>query len=238
MKERPIIFSAPMVRAILEGRKTQTRRVVKWRDVPNGLDLGFSGLSAREYPKGWVLESGSRLSSEWRCAPTRCPYGAPGDRLWVREAWAAGKCADGFKPSMLHPGTWLVDNGGLWFPADNARPRNPISPRGKTRPGMFMPRWASRILLEITSVRVERIQDISEADAQAEGIVSRRIGTGDARTGCRDAFGLACDDSVWASSTIQAYGALWESINGPDSWSANPWVWVVEFKIVMLEPKP
>jgi hypothetical protein len=93
-----------------------------------------------------------------------------------------------------------------------------------------MPRWASRITLRITDVRVERLQDISDADARAEGVVSRRISTGDARTGCRDAFGLACDDNAWASSAVQAYQALWEQINGPGSWDANPWVWVICFE--------
>ena len=221
MKERPIIFSAPMVRAILSGTKTQTRRL--WK-LPRGCDWYAEMGGERE---GWFVDHGA----PWWLHATecRCPYGVPGDRLWVREAFSGPHSVDGLPPSEWNPCAW---NCPIWYWADG----NPIQGDWtRPRPSIHMPRWASRILLEVTGVRVERIQDISEADAQAEGIVSRRIGTGDARTGCRDAFGLACDDSVWASSTIQAYGALWESINGPDSWSANPWVWVVEFKR-MQEP--
>lgn len=226
MPEHPILFSAPMVRAILEGRKVQTRRLVK-ASLTEALDF-MGGYAGDEHPPGVDLrfgpitgDDGKLGKPQWLacCADypeegfveTGNPYGAPGDRLWVRETWAAGKCADGLKPSMLHPGTWLVDNGGLWFPADEAEPRHPISPRGKTRPGMFMPRWASRILLEVTAVRVERLQDISVADCIAEGVP---------RGGPENPDGIECKE----------YRALWEQINGPGSWDANPWVWVVEFR--------
>ena len=241
MRERPILFSAPMVRAILGGTKTQTRRMVK-------CNIPICGVASSEdwvhcmavrmpvYPSQEEINKkieqikGSihPLISEFgHLFSVRCPYGKPGDRLWVREAFSGPHSVDGLPPSEWNPCAW---NCPIWYWADG----NPIQGDWtRPRPSIHMPRWASRILLEVTGVRVERIQDISEADAQAEGIVSRRIGTGDARTGCRDAFGLACDDSVWASSTIQAYGALWESINGPDSWSANPWVWVVEFRRVL-----
>ena len=146
-KERPIIFSGPMIRAILEGRKTQTRRIVK----PNCL---------------------SKLS----------PYGRTGDRLWVRETW--GHNPEG--PGYVYRSDGDFDmkfHGDRW------------------RPSIHMPRWASRITLEVTGVRVERLQDINEEDALAEGVE-------------------------------HAFRSLWESINGPGSWDANPWVWVVEFRRV------
>src|SRR5579872_691779 len=191
MTERPILFSAPMVRSLLAGIKTQTRRTVK-PDVAEGLDfMGGDGTEpddvgvdirwgemqyddshdsgvpqwlacCRDYPEEGFIEIGK-------------PFGAIGDRLWVRETWAAGKCADGLAPSMLHPGTWTGDNGGLWFPADGTEPRHAISPRGKTRVSIHMPRWASRIALEVTGVRVERLNDIDEQDALAEGITCREV---------------------------------------------------------------
>jgi hypothetical protein len=181
--ERPILFSAPMVRAILAGTKTQTRRVVK------GNDLSTAILAARS------------------------PYGAPGDRLWVRETWAAGACADGLPPSTLHAPTWLRDNEGLWYKANE--PADPhwknVSSRGRWRPSIHMPRWASRITLEIASVHAERLQEISEEDARAEGVAPRGSGT------------KAC----WS-----AFYLLWCEINGHASWDANPWVWALTFKRV------
>lgn len=203
IKERPILFSAPMVRAILDGRKTQTRRVVKPKDLE------------------WMdVHQGLRESDNEVC----CPYGMTGDRLWVRETWAVGKSADTFAPSVLHPGTWLNDKGGLWYPADNTAPPAPISPRGKTRVSIHMPRWASRILLEIVSVRVERLNDISEQDARAEG-----CSPGGWQPSYSNPDNSNGDDS-W--SATDAFAELWESINGASSWQANPWVWVVEFRRV------
>lgn len=206
MTDRPILFSGPMVRAILDGSKTQTRRVVKWRELNAGLNLGFSGLRAERTALGWVLESDTRDSREWRCKPTPSPYGQPCDRLWVREAWRVIDVADCFAPRQI------TAAHRIWFEAD--APHD--GPVGRYRPGMFMPRWASRITLEVTEVRVERLQDISEADAMAEG-----------------SFGWAGEQDTPARDLPEArlvYRQLWESINGPGSWDANPWVWVVEFR--------
>ncbi len=199
MKERPILMSAPMVRAILAGTKTQTRQPVRPRKCR---DLGCE-LAPHE------------LAGEVNGGDFRNALCAPGDRLWVRETF--------------------IDLGAIFlYRADACAEdeRALVAPREWWRPAIQMPRPASRITLEVTAVRVEKLHGISEADAMAEGIVSHRIGTGDARTGLRNAFGVACDESAWACDAVQAYQALWEQINGPGSWDANPWVWAVEFKRV------
>lgn len=204
MKEHPILMCAPMVRATLRDvdPKGQTRRVLKGKPPPGAQRVI---RPFRDERLQWAatdphdMEQGQIVLGE---AP-RCPYGMPGDRLWVREAWRTDRVLDKIKPSLLGAGA------PIFYEAD--APHQPSA--GRLRPGMFMPRWASRITLEVTGVRVERLQDISEEDAIAEGIApeqSRRF-EGGAR-GC--------------------YRDLWESINGPGSWAANPWVWVVEFRRV------
>jgi hypothetical protein len=190
MTDRPILFSAPMVRAILAGTKTQTRRVVKlkpWQQIEERDD---------GTPWPWMYDD-DRADDHW----LPCPYGQAGDRLWVREAWRVVWSSDNEPPRELDAAY------RFWYEADA-----PLQDGyGKLRPSIHMPRFASRITLEITAVRVERLQQIDEADARAEGIC---------RTECPD----------WHATTD--YRALWESINGPGSWDANPWVWVIEFKRV------
>ena len=135
-----------------------------------------------------------------------CPYGQPGDRLWVREAWRTVAVADPMPPRELTPAH------RIWFEAD--APHQPGF--GKLRPGMFMPRWASRSTLEVTGVRVERLHDISADDARAEGCPDKPV-----------------PGAEQASVDVMArlwYHELWCELNGADSWAANPWVWVVEFK--------
>lgn len=225
MKERPILFSAPMVRAILDGRKTQTRRLV-------GLDtLGRSGTPGYDWtfrgraPVRSIAQQRRHPTGCWQDLRDRellalCPHGEPGDRLWVRETWAVGACADGFKPRELSPRTWQADNGGCWYDADSAAPASPISPRGRWRVGRFMPRWASRTLLDVTEVRVELLRAITEEDAHAEGVtddpvaevIDRKPGT------------------THPMSHRAAFMRLWDAINGDLApWSSNPWVWVVSF---------
>ncbi|MED5026609.1 hypothetical protein [Pseudomonas aeruginosa] len=191
MKERPILFNDQMVRAILDGRKTVTRRVMK--PQPD-----FLGSMVDPNTPFKTLDAGLH-------ARITCPYGEPGDRLWVREAWAQINVAQA-------PGeTWVVyrecdnrtDYGGPW------------------KPSIHMRRRDSRILLEITSVRVERLQDISEKQALAEGVELE--GEGVCFAG---APGTASD------TPEESFKLLWELINGAGSWKANPWVWVVEFKRV------
>ena len=184
MKESPILFSAPMVRALLAGTKTQTRRIVKARDL-EWMDV-HQGLREPDNAE-------------------RCPYGQPGDRLWVREAWRAELTWNTTKPSGI------PDEAALWYEADD-QPRNNgrgTKFKGKLRSSIHIPRAASRITLEITGVRVERLQDISEADAIAEGVYTDP-----------------------ACPAYDAYAQLWDEINGLGSWEANPWVWVIEFKRV------
>lgn len=188
MKERPILFSAPMVRALLDGSKTQTRRIVK--------DTGFYAIEGHH---------GTETAERERSAlATRCRFGMPGDRLWVREAWRTVAEADCMPPRDLNAAH------RLWMEAD--APHQPGF--GKLRPSMFMPRWASRINLEITGVRVERLNDISEHDALNEGVTFLNpVKPGRANRMAREAF-----------------ADLWQSINGAGAWDANPWVWVVEFR--------
>ena len=224
MKERPIHFSAPMVRAILDGSKTQTRRVVKPQP-------------SRELMTEYECIRQSRLSArtdaEILSDCLLCPYGIPGDRLWCRETFAivprtAYARSEGVQ-QMLRPDDdhdaaiyragWDRSNGGF-----------------RWRPSIHMPRWASRILLEIVSVRVERLQDISEDDARAEGIERGKDFPGWYRGPLDgDSAGLAEAGRHFKIPTAfpkLAFRALWESINGPKSWAANPWVWVVEFRRV------
>lgn len=208
MRERPILFSAPMVRAILAGQKTQTRRAVK----------GFA----------LQLLAPDNFTPEYVADPENhnCPYGNPGDRLWVRETYIAfgrwetrfsekkGRDEWHFVDLTLESGRqygYVADGDWPW-PFKNKRALAGATPCWWTRPAIFMPRAASRIVPQIASVRVERLQGISEADARAEGC-QRVMVAGTIIDRARDQF-----------------EGLWSSINGADSWKANPWVWVVEFK--------
>ncbi len=212
MKERPILFSSPMVRAILEGRKTQTRRVVKPQPPAGHTFAGFTIHSTLTSDEGKAVWRAGNTSAYLRDAHrVRCPYGQPGDRLWVREAWRTYASLDDIPPRGIAPGAGVQYEAG----GSNVIGTNRLHCMGKLRPGMFMPRFASRITLEITGVRVERLQDISPDDCIAEGawpIAHRELGRGD--------------------EAVAAYRQLWESIHGPGSWAANPWVWVIEFKAV------
>jgi len=200
MKERPIIFRAEMVRAILAGRKTQMRRIVK--------PLHMATVDAEQFP---IL--------------AMCPYGSPGDRLWVRETCRAEAIDD----EGLCGVRYVAD--GQFMPIANTREASDRwvqlywyrGMEGATVPPIHMPRWASRITLEITDVRVERLQDISEDDCLAEGIaqVVREKLPGIQQCGEYDTIDV---------DPVAEYRDLWESINGPESWAANPWVWVIGFK--------
>ncbi len=206
MTERPILFSAPMVRALLAGSKTQTRRALK----PQPFDFFpvESGNHLLDYRQSYGQVDGVVPISDML---KTCPYGQPGDRLWVREAWRVIDVADRFAPREL------TAAHRIWFEADGP----PEPPAGRYRPGMFMPRWASRITLEVAGVRVERLQDISEADARAEGARECDLVSG------REV--LLAGPSQRGSFVLH-YRDIWEQINGDGSWEANPWVWVVEFK--------
>lgn len=214
MDTRPMIFSAPMVRAILAGTKTQTRRVVKIDAVIEAAESFCEVLTTRKAERlgkneigvravgfmckindGFTLDDAIRVFS---------PYGQPGDRVWVRETWAIEDeraLVTQRKDAVIYLATHSGDRP--W--------------RG--RPAIHMPRWASRITLEIVSVRVERLQEISEADAIAEGA--------EVWSGKETPWKGVC-----APVIVHGYATLWESINGAGSWDANPWVWVIEFRRV------
>lgn len=185
MSERPILFSAQMVRAILAGAKTQTRRVVKDRHIDAAPPACFFQ---------WLRE--------------RCPYGQPGDRLWVREAYMhepADYCWEASVSIPCRPAFTV-------YRADYPESR----PGEGWKPSIHMPRALSRITLEVTAVRVERLHDISDEDALAEGVYPTRTG-------------------LYPGAPRAEFRALWESINGLESWDANPWVWVVEFRRMQHE---
>ncbi|WP_432675078.1 hypothetical protein [Delftia sp. 11MD] len=226
MKERPILFSAPMVRALLAGTKTQTRRILK-------LKWGFD-VEERDDGTLWPWAEHPDCDDDvWM----PCQQGEIGDRLWVREAFRFPASLDHLSPSVC--GDKALDAGYRtpWAPtqfeADGSRTGEwrgfdtlPEKTRpGKLRPGIHMPRWASRISLEITALRAQRLQDISDADARAEGIECM---AGDPECGYRNYLDQASQD--WSLSPRESFRSLWESINGPASWAKNPWVWVVEFE--------
>lgn len=218
MKERPIIFSAPMVRAILEGTKTQTRRIVKLQPRSRA-DIGHYGAGMPFIRNPDV--TGKNLG---------CPYGQPGDRLWVRETWAETDRYDG-TPVVAYRAGGCIAVGCDGFSRDGTRGKDVLLSNlawketpyvDRWRSPIHMPRWASRITLEVTGVRFERLQAITEADARAEGVEGvdpdgpvGYIPSSDHMGRCR-----------------YQYANLWESINGSGTWDANPWVWVVEFRRV------
>ncbi len=221
-KERGILFSGPMVRALLDGAKTQTRRAVKpmageqsrWltddliQKVPHGTMSG--GGWQMHHPKAGTHVDGVYVAHDSPLGWIRSPYGRPGDRLWVRESWRASSAHDSLAPRKIPPGD------AVEFSADQERVLT-----GKGRPSIFMPRWASRITLEITDVRVERLQDISDEDAAAEGVVGGGWYLAEQSP--------VCLLHTQTSAAKWNYGVLWDAINGKGSWAANPWVWVVEF---------
>lgn len=202
MTERPILFSAPMVRALLAGTKTQTRRVVK---LPRSL---AAGDLERAWPdKLWGVTPGLHVPMPDESSQRlRNPWGWPEQsKLWVRETWAQNR----------NQTSDTKEDRSVVYRADGGERAMDNGIELRWRPSIHMPRWASRITLWITDVRVERLRDISQADAMAEGVSV---------------------DSPATFQAVAAYKDLWESINGPGSWDANPWVWVVEFKRLQASP--
>jgi hypothetical protein len=227
VRERPILFTGEMVKAILAGRKTQTRRIVK--DPPQGQDLYLQPMWGTSPPPNPVAFG---TVGHWRIAGPDypddasddrwCPYGVPGDRLWIRETWAR-----------------LTGNGHrIVYRADGEDPRTGWDdvpperrPPMKWRPSIFLTRPHSRLTLEMTGVRVERVQDITRADALAEGVVAGCIPADDYGPE-RIGYVLGQDDgrSTLYPDERRAFEVGWDSINGKRApWSSNPWVWVVEF---------
>ncbi|HFH3001680.1 TPA: hypothetical protein ACGJRO_004080 [Pseudomonas aeruginosa] len=232
MKERPILFTGPMVRAILEGRKTATRRIAKPVKHPDLGNIYAPGALVLEREPQHVIDRA-------------CPYGQPGDRLWVREAWGvisntwdeSGNMVDWTPDRPATPirdlpfgsgyysghAIYAADGPMEWAGDDDGGGES----RSAWKPSIHMPRAISRILLEITAVRVERLQDITDDQAEAEGVERPENIT---------------NVDVWDGAERELFNAmnqprarfrrLWSDINGSESWDSNPWVWVVEFKRV------
>lgn len=218
MKERPILFSGAMVRAILDGRKSQTRRVVRWPSAYPAKDYAEAAAAMNRSESKVIGVRGPRdgVSDRWRC-----PYGTIGDNLWCRETWGevalfsnAAEGVQGYR-TVYRADPGAEESVGGYLVGD------------RWKPSIHMPRWASRLTLEITGIRVERVQDISEADARAEGA----------------GRGWYLRDTLDGEETVPTdhrggFRALWDSINGAKpgcSWADNPFVWVVEFKRVEQE---
>ncbi len=247
-KERPIIFNTEMVKAILDGRKTQTRRVIKPNEVW-GIEWFAGDIQCQDLQSSYVelkyMESigddGKKVPAQWCVYSNECPeegciplgqlYGAPGDRLWVRET---------YRPIYFQGGT----TGDIIEYSYKASPQRFSDYDAKWKPSIHMPHSASRITLEIKNIRTERLQDISEEDAIAEGVTPNcsLIAGAQACVGCGDEcenkneyihYGRSGEDFP-AQSAKESFQSLWGSISGEKSWKENPWVWVIEFK--MLEP--
>ena len=204
-RERPMLFSAPMVRALLSGRKTQTRRVVKGEALRWLDDAGFT--------PGFTSDPDNNL----------CPHGKPGDGLWVKETWRPTASLQPWDLDVRYnaDGEVRTIKDGEFGDRDWTMPK--AAATGNVSP-LFMPRWASRLTLEITDVRVERLHDISEADAETEGVREPTIGPLHMVSADR------CGEIDRATtSPLFLWEMLWRSINGANSWDANPWVWVVTF---------
>jgi hypothetical protein len=195
VKERPILFSAPMVRAILDGRKTQTRRTVKRHNI---IRLSSNDEFRATSPYPLARDTGNRyhyVLTEAAHIGLPCPYGAPGDRLWVRETWREDSPDDPVRAIYrADPENEFLAESLIGF---------------KWKPSIFMPRWASRLTLDITDVRVQRLQDISVEDCRAEGI-----------------------EYKVEVPTKQQFQRLWDDINAKRApWSSNPWVWALTFRL-------
>jgi hypothetical protein len=222
VKERPILFSGPMVKAILEGRKTQTRRVIK----PQPADLRGDHFQGESLFNTMIRKD---LESDWRSLA--CLYGQPGDRLWCKEGWRFASINHG-SPRQF----WTVqfrDFAVLPHPQPDQDLISHLTAKdtftegatgiafGRWRSSLHMFRWASRITLEITEVQVERLQSISEEDAKAEGVESIH-------------FQIL---KPWVGYPVyrEPFARLWESINGKGSWELNPWVWAITFRRIDKE---
>ncbi|HBQ8740443.1 TPA: hypothetical protein OME01_001844 [Klebsiella pneumoniae] len=232
MTERGMIFNGEMVRAILDGRKTQTRRPIKWKQTR------FTEIGEREDGSNWPWsEDAEHACDFWH----PCPFGAVGDRIWVRETWGVASHAfsdDGLMIDWVpdRPATaihempfgngyysgyaiYAADGDFTWGDDDGYE-----DGRSCWKPSIHMPRAASRILLEITDVRVERLNAISEEDARAEGIIDGGC------LNCGEPEPCGCANPE--PDATDAFAYLWQSIYGQENWNANPWVWVIEFKRV------
>lgn len=220
MKETPILFSSPMVRAILAGKKTMTRRLYKPRESSPYEIMGEleDGSCAT-----WPMWTDPNQGPEYHAV--RCPYGVAGDRLWVKETFAwADQMAEGIEREDPVCVAYRADHKAISHEHENVHALDTACwnwDRFKWRPSIFMPRWVSRLTLEVTAVRVERLQTIDALDAVAEGcegsMVKGRLN--------------GIEGEYVVGDPCEEFAALWDSINGKRAdWSSNPWVWVVSFR--------
>ena len=242
MKERGMIFNSEMVRAILDGRKTQTRRIMKVQPESNQLGLLLITDSTKHSDIGkYHWAESNATGNHVRSKLFSSPFGAVGERIWVRETWAPLGNEDGcyvdwednlckgdersaariYRASCEQRpgdyGLWSIPDDAYWKPHTKEHKFE-----GAWRPSIHMPRWASRILLEITDVRVERLNAISEEDARAEGIIDGGC------LNCGEPEPCGCANPE--PDATDAFAYLWQSVYGQESWNANPWVWVISFE--------
>ncbi|EPL9571146.1 hypothetical protein MMK73_003248 [Providencia rettgeri] len=206
MREHGVIFNSDMVRAILSGRKTQTRKAMKAQPRSSETRVGDYWFPCDRVQSmvhvSDFISGNSAMPDAHEFFSTCCPLGGIGDRIWVRETFQVGLCTEStFAYKATHKPSDLYEGWGEVI---------------KWRPSTQMPRWASRITLEITNIRVERLQSISEEDAKAEGFDNSQSD--------------AANSIGWFEKPIRAFRRDWENINGTDGWNSNPWVWVIEFK--------
>lgn len=249
MKEIPMLFSTPMVQALLDGRKTMTRRLKglelinmetdKW--TPIEVDSPFKPTDIF-----WFEGDGERIA-------VRCPYGQPGDLIYVRETWGVGSRPDPFVGSV----------DGFEYKADemfiDEVESLPIYPceafdfgnydKKGWRPSIHMPKIAARLWLQVTDIRVKRLQDISEEDAKAEGVKPAHCDSNEKCPSslCREKCSAIGEwwnylepngEGFPAFSAKESFETLWQSIDGPESWAANPWVWCISFNVISTTGHP
>ena len=230
MSDKPIIFSAPMVRALLEGRKIQTRRVLKPQPPADAhMVRAYTDNAPRPALRntiGWFVPEAGDL---WPCDDgdrIPLPY-APGDRLWVRESFSGLHRLEGYPPSQwlaaqidTYDGLEIEEAAPIWYWANGGPTHGDWT---RPRSSIHMPRWASRLTLLVTDVRVQRLQEISDSDCRAEGLPMKEVA------------GVTCwsesQNGPWTPSEALAFSHLWNSLHGPDAWHANPWVCALSFTV-------
>lgn len=225
---RPISFSAPMVRSIRSDIKKQTRRLPRSQPPAEATAVRVEPYHPMIVDRFGLAHPGperfgaSTIDGEWALP---CPFGRPGDHLYVREHWRTVQEADGLSAGKLTPAH------RLWFEADGARQPG----AGRHRQAMHMPKWASRMLLVVKRVRFQRLQDLDEADAIAEGLVQLQA------PGCSALWGVDSwppNHHGWSADPRRAYAHLWQELHGPASWHENPFVWAIDFAVLSDLPNP
>ncbi len=211
MKELPILFDAPMVLALLDGSNTQIRRLVKPQPE---FEHESQGVAFYRWRNNLLTDPVGIQAT----LPSFCPYCMPGDRLWVRETWGTQTMFDDLSPREL------PQDAALFYYADGSFSDEIFEPSALTRPSMSMPRWASRISLDVVSVQVERLQTISYADADA-----MKVNRLDAMHAIRRMYG---SERSRTASPRGNRNVVWHAVKGIDSWEENPWIWVIEFRFL------